>query len=65
MNSSRQRTDRQGFRNNVIFPCGTLLADDGQVKLYSGAADTVVCLATARLDDLLALRQERWKGVRP
>jgi len=34
---------------------GLAFSDDGQVKLYYGAADTVICLATARLDDLLAL----------
>ena len=44
-----------GFRNNVIFPCGTLLEDDGQVKIYYGAADTVICLATANVEDLVAL----------
>ncbi|MFN2109224.1 MAG: glycosidase, partial [Anaerolineae bacterium] len=44
-----------GFRNDVIFPCGMILEDDGEVKLYYGAADTVICLATARVDDLLAL----------
>ncbi len=48
-----------GFRNNVIFPCGTILEDDGQVKLYYGAADTVICLATAHLDDLIALCEPR------
>ncbi len=45
----------EGFRQNVIFPCGMLLEDDGEVKIYYGAADTCVCLATAKLDDLLAL----------
>ena len=45
----------EGFRENVIFPCGMLLEDDGEVKIYYGASDTCVCLATARLDDLLAL----------
>ena len=44
-----------GFRQNVIFPCGMLLEDDGEVKIYYGASDTVVCLATAQLDDLLQL----------
>ncbi len=42
-----------GFRNNVIFPCGNILEDDGTVKIYYGAADTYVCLATAKLNDLL------------
>ncbi|OQA41405.1 MAG: Beta-1,4-mannooligosaccharide phosphorylase [Chloroflexi bacterium ADurb.Bin325] len=44
-----------GFRNNAIFPGGMILEDDGEVKIYYGAADTVECLATAHVDDLLAL----------
>ena len=45
----------QGFRENVIFPCGMVAEDDGEVKIYYGASDTCVCLATARVDDLLSL----------
>jgi beta-1,4-mannooligosaccharide/beta-1,4-mannosyl-N-acetylglucosamine phosphorylase len=44
-----------GFRNGVIFPGGMVLEVDGEVKIYYGAADTVECLATAHVDDLLAL----------
>ena len=44
-----------GFRNDVIFPGGMILEDTGEVKIYYGAADTVECLATAALDDLLKL----------
>jgi beta-1,4-mannooligosaccharide/beta-1,4-mannosyl-N-acetylglucosamine phosphorylase len=44
-----------GFRNHVIFPGGMILEDTGEVKIYYGAADTVECLATAHVDDLLAL----------
>lgn len=44
-----------GFRNNVLFPCGTVLEDNGEVKIYYGAADTVTCLATAKLDELLGV----------
>ena len=44
-----------GFRTHVIFPGGMILEDDGEVKIYYGAADTVECLATAYVDDLLAL----------
>ena len=51
-------TDR-GFRQNVIFPGGMILEDDGEVKIYYGAADTVECLATARLEDLIALCTEK------
>jgi len=48
-------SDFEGFRNHVIFPGGMILEDDGEVKIYYGAADTVECLATAHVDDLLAL----------
>ena len=44
-----------GFRNNVIFPGGMILEDSGEVKIYYGAADTVECLATADVADLLRL----------
>jgi beta-1,4-mannooligosaccharide/beta-1,4-mannosyl-N-acetylglucosamine phosphorylase len=47
--------EKDGFRNDVIFPGGMILEPDGQVKIYYGAADTVECLATAHVDDLLRL----------
>ncbi len=43
-----------GMRGSVIFPGGIILEDSGEVKIYYGAADTVECLATADLGDLLA-----------
>ena len=45
----------EGYRGHVLFPGGMILEDSGEVKLYYGAADTVECLATAHVDDLLAL----------
>lgn len=45
----------QGFRTNVIFPGGMILEDSGEVKIYYGAADTVECLATADVNDLIRL----------
>ena len=47
--------EQVGFRHDVIFPGGMILEDDGEVKIYYGAADTVEALATAHVDDLLAL----------
>ena len=44
-----------GFRTHVIFPGGMILEDSGEVKIYYGASDTVECLATAHVDDLIAL----------
>lgn len=43
------------FRNNVIFPGGMILEDSGEVKIYYGAGDTVECLATADVGDLIGL----------
>jgi beta-1,4-mannooligosaccharide/beta-1,4-mannosyl-N-acetylglucosamine phosphorylase len=47
--------ETDGFRNDVIFPGGMILEADGEVKIYYGAADTVECLATAHVDDLVKL----------
>ncbi len=44
-----------GIRNNVIFPTSMILEDSGEVKIYYGATDTIVCMATADVGDLLAL----------
>jgi len=54
---------KDGYRNNVIFPTGLILEDDGEVKIYYGAADTSMALATARLDDLLELCDTPWENV--
>ena len=47
--------ERVGDVPNVVFPCG-LIHDEAsdEVRLYYGAADTSVCVATAQLGDLLA-----------
>jgi predicted GH43/DUF377 family glycosyl hydrolase len=46
--------ERIGDVPNAVFPCG-LVHDtvSGEIRLYYGAADTSICVATARLDDLL------------
>jgi predicted GH43/DUF377 family glycosyl hydrolase len=43
---------------DVVFPCGTV-ANGDELRVYYGAADTSIALATARISDLLAwLRTE-------
>jgi len=46
--------ERIGDVPNVVFPCG-LVHDSGsdEVRLYYGAADSSICVATARLHDLI------------
>ncbi len=46
---------KDGFRQYAIFPGGMLLEDSGEVKIYYGASDTVECLATADVNDLIRL----------
>lgn len=46
---------KEGFRTKVIFPGGMILEETGEVKIYYGASDTVECLATANVDDLIEL----------
>jgi len=43
-----------GFRGSVLFPTGMVLEPGGEVKLYYGASDTVMALATANVEDILA-----------
>jgi len=46
--------ERTGDVPNVVFPSG-LLHDEAsdELRLYYGAADSSICVATARLQDLL------------
>ncbi|RDI75442.1 putative glycosylase [Gaiella occulta] len=47
--------EREGDVPNTVFPCGLVHDEAGdQIRLYYGAADTSICLATAQLGDLLA-----------
>jgi predicted GH43/DUF377 family glycosyl hydrolase len=46
--------EMQGRVMNVIFTCNAILDPDRTVRVYYGAADTVIGLATAGLDDILS-----------
>jgi predicted GH43/DUF377 family glycosyl hydrolase len=53
--SPQDACERSGDVPNVVFPTGLVHdAETGIIRLYYGAADTSIGLATARLDDLLA-----------
>jgi len=51
--------ERNGFRNNVLFPGGMILEKSGEVKIYYGAADTLECQATVHVDELLRLSSQQ------
>jgi predicted GH43/DUF377 family glycosyl hydrolase len=46
--------ERAGDVNNVVFPCGYSIGDDGDtLYMYYGAADSCIGLATASVHTLL------------
>lgn len=42
-----------GQTPSVVFTCGAVVEDNGEVKLYYGGADTVMCVATTTVDRLI------------
>jgi predicted GH43/DUF377 family glycosyl hydrolase len=50
--SPSETYERFGEVADVVFPCGWTLVDD-EIRLYYGAADTSIGLATGRLSELL------------
>ena len=51
--SPREKYERVGDVNNVVFACGAIVEPNNEVKIYYGAADTCVCVATTDLDELI------------
>jgi len=46
--------ERAGCVPNVVFTCGAIVdADQDRLRVYYGAADTCICLATGRLSSLV------------
>jgi len=48
----QEEYERVGFVPNVIFTCGQIVESDGEMKLYYGAADTCIGMATANVNEL-------------
>jgi predicted GH43/DUF377 family glycosyl hydrolase len=44
-----------GYIPNVVFTCGAVAEDDGTLRIYWGAADTVMCAGTAHTEELVHL----------
>lgn len=50
----RENYEKQGDIPDVVFPCGWIFNEEtGKIRIYYGAADTCIALATADIDDLL------------
>jgi len=52
--SPREGYERVGDVGNVVFASGMIVEDDRSLKIYYGAADTSICVATGHLDDIIA-----------
>jgi len=44
-----------GYVDNVVFTCGAIAEPDGSVKIYWGGADSVMCVGTANISELVNL----------
>lgn len=42
-----------GYVHNVVFTCGAVPEEDGSVKIYWGGADSVMCVGTADIEELV------------
>jgi predicted GH43/DUF377 family glycosyl hydrolase len=45
--------ENTGWKYGVVYPCGAV-EKDGTLFVYYGGADSVVCVATAKMDEFLA-----------
>jgi len=50
----REDYERTGETINCVFSNGAIVEPNGEIKVYYGAADTCVCLATGRVEELVA-----------
>ncbi len=51
--SPRKLYERIGDLNNVVFSTGAILENNGEIKLYYGAADNCICLGTTTLSEVI------------
>jgi len=45
--------EMRGRVANVVFTCNAIIEDDDTMKIYYGAADTNIGLATAKVEDVI------------
>ena len=49
----RMPYERVGDEPNMVYSCGAILEDDGEIKLYYGAADTCIAVGTTHLSTVV------------
>lgn len=56
----QQDYEQRGDVDNVVFPCGTTIAPDGDtLRVYYGAADTSIAMATGSIRAMLKSLEQR------
>jgi len=50
-----QKLNKNGFMPKVVFCCGAVLIKD-TLRIYYGASDSVICTATANINDVLSAK---------
>ena len=51
--------EMRGRVGNVTFACNALPEEDGTLRIYYGAADTNIGLATGKIDEIVAACLEK------
>ena len=51
--SPREEYERIGDIPNLVFSCGAVIEDDGVCKIYYGAANSCICIGTAKVEDIV------------
>ena len=49
----REYYERVGDMPNVVFSTGAIMEEAGEIKIYYGAADTCICVATTRPEEIM------------
>jgi Glycosyltransferase Family 4/beta-1,4-mannooligosaccharide phosphorylase len=65
--AARRPVGTNSYVPNVVFSCGAIAEPDGSVKLYWGGADSVMCVGSARIDELVdrCLNSRRPSTIEP
>ncbi len=53
ISSPREDYERIGDMTNVVFSSGAILEEDGELKIYYGAADNCLCVGTTQLKEII------------
>jgi predicted GH43/DUF377 family glycosyl hydrolase len=59
--SPRMKYERVGDIPNLVFSCGKIVEEDGEVKLYYGASDSCLCVGSTKLQNIIdiCMKHER------